>query len=162
MKIERLKVIYEHERRNKANESGGKWRTYLWIFEGARYRHTTMPRSSSSTPSDSSHDSESPRKRAPSVGDDAMSVDLETQVIKPAFCQHIKELIEEPQALVNYERVNYEKALSLAGVLLGAGRGRTKRRKVSTIYHHFRLFLTRMSRCNYPHVVPVNYLSKEP
>lgn len=96
-----------------------------------------MPRSASTTPSDSSHDSESPRKRAPSVGDDTMSVDLEASAPRAAFCEHVRDLVQDEQILAHYE-----KAINLARLLLGGGRGRTKRRKVSTVCHSFCSTLT--------------------
>ncbi|KAG8822265.1 hypothetical protein FRC19_006311 [Serendipita sp. 401] len=84
-----------------------------------------MSRSMSTSSSDSSHDSESPRKREASGIDDAMELDEppvpEVHVMP---CEHLKALETSPNILLNYQ-----KALKWSGA--GAyGRG-LRRRKVS-------------------------------
>ncbi|PVG04291.1 cysteine proteinase [Serendipita vermifera] len=63
-----------------------------------------MPRSSSATPSDSSHDSESPRKRAPSVDEDAMELDQSILSTISDDCEHIASLNSSPRMLANYDK----------------------------------------------------------
>jgi hypothetical protein len=85
-----------------------------------------MPRSSSEAPSDSSHDSESPRKRAPSVSDDRMDID-QISVDGPfGICGHILTLTGSPKMLAWYG-----KALAWSGVKYGTDHPHSKRRKVS-------------------------------
>jgi hypothetical protein len=94
-----------------------------WYKETHLFR---MPRSSSATPSDSSHDSESPRKRAPSVDEDAMELDQSILSTLSDDCEHVVSLKSSPPMLANFDKgLNWSASSALARVR------RTKKRKVN-------------------------------
>ncbi|CAG8662048.1 9699_t:CDS:10, partial [Acaulospora colombiana] len=75
-----------------------------------------MPRSSSATPSDSSHDSESPRRRAASVTEDAMELDHLSTVSDD--CEHIVAFKASSRMLANYDKgLNWSASSALAKAL---------------------------------------------
>lgn len=84
-----------------------------------------MPRSSSATPSDSSHGSESPRKRDPSLGGDRMDVDAASVNNRFGSCKHVQAMTGSLRMLESYE-----KALAWSGAKYGSDHSHSKRRKV--------------------------------
>lgn len=92
-----------------------------------------MPRSSSARPSDSSHDSESPIKRAPSVDEDVnMDIDIERYTNSPPArgksCEHLQSLTSSDQMLSHYE-----KALKWSTSAHANTQHRAKRRRVCPV-----------------------------
>ena len=84
-----------------------------------------MPGSSTATSSESSRDSESPKKRAPSLLDDKMEVDSSPVDSPFVACEHIRTMTGSSKML-GY----YEKALAWSGAKYGADHPHSKRRKV--------------------------------